>query len=147
LKESEWNDVSSIRLFLTIFKKKLREFSAQEPKPSDLAAGVPLQYSIDDLNKCVSLLHKCKDDSKLFNTLTSFCLILLVPPAPFLNKTISTENYVEKLIKEAKEGDFSNLLFASIIASVNECAIKAIIDQGQIEKVVANIESHVHQCT
>ena len=47
----------------------------------------------------------CTDASKgkLFNALTEFSLILLLPPKPFENKTIEVNDYVEKLLKQ--EGD------------------------------------------
>ena len=45
-------------------------------------------------------MSECVDSSKskLFNTLTEFALILLLPPRPLVNKTISVDDYVEKLL-------------------------------------------------
>jgi hypothetical protein len=51
-------------------------------------------------------MSECSDGSnaKLFNQLTEFALILLMPPKPLANKTIDAISYVEKLLKsEVKE--------------------------------------------
>jgi hypothetical protein len=46
-------------------------------------------------------MAQCNDVSKtkFFNALTEFALILLLPPKPLVNKTISVTEYVEKLLK------------------------------------------------
>jgi hypothetical protein len=68
------------------------------------------------------------DNQKLFNNLTEFALILLMPPKPLVNKTIQAINYVEKLIKsEAPESKLQNLLFCSIMSSTNEEVITNIL--------------------
>ena len=51
-------------------------------------------------------MSECSDgtNTKLFNNLTEFAIILLIPPKPLVNKTIQAINYVEKLLKsEVKE--------------------------------------------
>ena len=59
--------------------------------------------------------------SKFFNSLTEFALILLLPPKPLENKTISVIEYVEKLLQGEK--NLQNLLFCSIMASNDEIVI------------------------
>jgi hypothetical protein len=46
-------------------------------------------------------MSSCGDpnQSKFFNALTEFALILLLPPKPMENKTIPAIEYVEKLLQ------------------------------------------------
>lgn len=78
-------------------------------------------------------MSTCTDvaQSKFFNALTEFALILLLPPKPLENKTISVIEYVEKLLKN--DDNLQNLLFCSIMASTDEKVIEHIINLGKIE--------------
>lgn len=71
-------------------------------------------------------------NAKFFNTLTEFALVLLIPPKPLANKTISVNEYVDKLLSVENS---QNLLFCSIMASNDENAIANILKLGKIEWV------------
>jgi hypothetical protein len=61
---------------------------------------IPMKFTGEDLENVVSSMAACEaGKSKLFNALTSFCLLLLLPPKPFINKTISVYEYVDKLLE------------------------------------------------
>lgn len=85
-------------------------------------------------------MSECSDGSnpKLFNYLTEFALILLVPPRPLVNKTMQAINYVENLLKsDQQESKMQNLLFCSIMSSTNEEVISSILKQGKVDEVIA----------
>ena len=77
--------------------------------------------------------------SKFFNSLTEFALILLLPPKPLENKTISVIEYVEKLLQGEK--GLQNLLFCSIMASNDEKVIEHILRLGKIEQILQEMHS------
>lgn len=96
------------------------------------------------MDNVVALMSECSDgsNSKLFNQLTEFALILLIPPKPLVNKTIEAISYVEKLLKsEVKESKMQNLLFCSIMSSTNEAVISSILKQGKIEEVIGVLKA------
>ncbi len=75
-------------------------YKASSTTSSDQSIESVLEFKPQDLDNVVSLMSECVDSSKskLFNTLTEFALILLLPPRPLVNKTISVDDYVEKLL-------------------------------------------------
>jgi hypothetical protein len=60
-----------------------------------------LGFKDKDLDNVIQLMSSCGDpnQSKFFNALTEFALILLLPPKPMENKTIPAIEYVEKLLQ------------------------------------------------
>jgi len=130
--------------YLKLFNAKVRDCafykqSLQAQNPDLSQEEVPLIFEGKDLDNVIALMSECSDgsDPKLFNNLTEFALILLLPPKPLVNKTIQAINYVEKLImSEAAESTLQNLLFCSIMSSTNEEAIVSILNQGKIEEVI-----------
>lgn len=131
--------------YLKLFNAKVRDCafykqSLQAQNPELEQGEVPLSFNEKDLDNVIALMSECSDgsDPKLFNNLTEFALILLIPPKPLVNKTIQAINYVEKLIKsEAAESKLENLLFCSIMSSTNEEVIMSILNQGKIDEVIS----------
>ncbi len=74
-----------------------------------------------------------KSKKSLFNNLTEFSLILLLPPKPLVNKTIEPNNYAMKLLKE---DSIQNMLFCSIMASTNDTVIQNILQMGKINQIL-----------
>lgn len=99
-----------------------------------------MEFEASDLDNIVSLMSESEaGDTKFFNALTSFALILLQPPTPFVNKTIEVNQYVDKLLSN-DQNKVQNLLFSSIIATTNENALKNILDKNKIEYVMENLK-------
>jgi hypothetical protein len=131
--------------YLKLFNAKIRDCafykqSVQAQNPGKPNEEIPLAFEPSDLDNVVALMSECSDGSnpKLFNYITEFALILLMPPRPLVNKTIQAINYVEKLLKsEHKESKMQNLLFCSIMSSTNEEVINSILKQGKVDEVIA----------
>lgn len=86
--------------------------------------------------------------AKFFNALTEFALVLLLPPKPLINTTISVDSYMDKLlgsddqaIESQNEGKgLQNLLFCSIMAATDENAIHKILSKGKIEWLMGELK-------
>jgi hypothetical protein len=72
-------------------------------------------------------------------------LILLIPPHPFRNSTITVDNYVAKLLT-SEQGALSNLLFSSIIASTSENAINKILELNKVDWTIEKLTTHTDTC-
>ena len=95
-----------------------------------------VQFESNDLDNVIALMSgDASKSTKFFNALTQFALVLLIPPKPFVNKTIQLNDYVEKLLTNEKENQTQNLLFCSIMASTEENAIENILKLRKIEWV------------
>lgn len=48
-------------------------------------------------------MSESTDKTKFFNALTELALVLLLPPKPLINTTISVDSYMEKLLENDEQ--------------------------------------------
>lgn len=129
-----------LKRYLKLFNTKLRECAFVKQTDQQLEP-ITLDFQAKDLDNVIHLMSTCTDvaQSKFFNALTEFALILLLPPKLLENKTISVIEYVEKLLKD--NDNLQNLLFCSIMASTDENVIGQILRLGKIEQILLSMET------
>jgi hypothetical protein len=89
-----------LKRYLKLFNSKLRD-CAFIKQSSGSTEEIEFSFESRDVDSVIAIMSECNDSSKtgFFNALTEFALILLLPPKPLVNKTISVTDYVEKLLK------------------------------------------------
>lgn len=126
---------------------KLREYANYLQQNSQ--ESTKLEFSEMDLDNIIAIMQTCDVNdvkAKFFTALNKLALLLLMPPKPFVNSTISTNDYVSKLLNSSDEQNkLPYLLFSSLIASTNDTAIDILLEKGKIEWTLEQLQQKKDQ--
>jgi hypothetical protein len=127
-----------------LFNKKVRDFAFIQGK-DDNTSEIEIPFTQEDLDNVIKIMSQAAISTdpvrvKYFSALTEFALVLLLPPRPLANNTISLSSYLDTLLAPAGESDVQNLLFCSIMAATDADAVRKILSLGKIDWVLEQLK-------